>query len=175
MSVFSTFYLLLVVLARILHCEVIFPLYFAGDNLRLYKYLFHWNFPDLIIHQRYLYFKIAILLELKFLFKYSKVFLISLSNLCLLFSLNVFRYLTGMVDKRTLEKYEREAKEKNRETWYTKFFWHWKLLLRNCRLLTGLVVCLLKRCHNKGSFFPSDYAGDYFLMTSKLKRKFGNI
>lgn len=29
-----------------------------------------------------------------------------------------FRYLTGMVDKRTLEKYEREAKEKNRETWY---------------------------------------------------------
>jgi len=27
-------------------------------------------------------------------------------------------YLTGMVDKRTLEKYEREAKEKNRETWY---------------------------------------------------------
>ncbi|NXF29178.1 ERF3A factor, partial [Nyctibius bracteatus] len=28
------------------------------------------------------------------------------------------KYLTGMVDKRTLEKYEREAKEKNRETWY---------------------------------------------------------
>ncbi|XP_051824877.1 eukaryotic peptide chain release factor GTP-binding subunit ERF3A-like [Antechinus flavipes] len=27
-------------------------------------------------------------------------------------------YLTGMVDKRTLEKYQREAKEKNRETWY---------------------------------------------------------
>ena len=26
--------------------------------------------------------------------------------------------LTGMVDTRTLEKYEREAKEKNRETWY---------------------------------------------------------
>ena len=26
--------------------------------------------------------------------------------------------LTGMVDARTLEKYEREAKEKNRETWY---------------------------------------------------------
>ena len=29
----------------------------------------------------------------------------------------VFRYLTGQVDKRTLEKYEREAKEKNRESW----------------------------------------------------------
>ena len=28
-----------------------------------------------------------------------------------------YRYLTGQVDKRTLEKYEREAKEKNRETW----------------------------------------------------------
>lgn len=27
-------------------------------------------------------------------------------------------YLTGMIDKRTLEKYEREAKEKNRESWY---------------------------------------------------------
>lgn len=27
-------------------------------------------------------------------------------------------YLTGQVDKRTLEKYEREAREKNRETWY---------------------------------------------------------
>ena len=33
------------------------------------------------------------------------------------FSLSL-RYLTGGVDKRTLEKYEREAKEKNRETWY---------------------------------------------------------
>ncbi|CAB1438147.1 unnamed protein product [Pleuronectes platessa] len=30
-------------------------------------------------------------------------------------------YLTGMVEKRTLEKYEREAKEKNRETWYLSF------------------------------------------------------
>lgn len=27
-------------------------------------------------------------------------------------------YLTGMVDKRTLDKYEKEAKEKSRETWY---------------------------------------------------------
>ncbi|XP_072029985.1 eukaryotic peptide chain release factor GTP-binding subunit ERF3A-like [Amphiura filiformis] len=27
-------------------------------------------------------------------------------------------YLTGQVDKRTLEKYEREAREKNRESWY---------------------------------------------------------
>lgn len=27
-------------------------------------------------------------------------------------------YLTGQVEKRTLEKYEKEAKEKNRETWY---------------------------------------------------------
>lgn len=26
--------------------------------------------------------------------------------------------LTGMVDKRTLEKYEREAREKSRESWY---------------------------------------------------------
>lgn len=27
-------------------------------------------------------------------------------------------FLTGMVDKRTMEKYEREAKEAGRETWY---------------------------------------------------------
>lgn len=27
-------------------------------------------------------------------------------------------YLTGMVDKRTLEKYEREAKDAGRESWY---------------------------------------------------------
>lgn len=27
-------------------------------------------------------------------------------------------YLTGMVDKRTLEKYEKEAKEQGRESWY---------------------------------------------------------
>lgn len=26
--------------------------------------------------------------------------------------------LTGMVDKRTLDKYEREAREKSRESWY---------------------------------------------------------
>ena len=30
----------------------------------------------------------------------------------------LYRYLTGQVDKRTLEKYEREAREKNRESWY---------------------------------------------------------
>jgi len=27
-------------------------------------------------------------------------------------------FLSGMVDKRTLDKYEREAKEKNRGSWY---------------------------------------------------------
>ena len=30
---------------------------------------------------------------------------------------NACRYLMGQVEKRTLEKYEREAKEKNRESW----------------------------------------------------------
>ena len=33
---------------------------------------------------------------------------------------SLFRYLTGQVDKRTLEKYEKEAKEKNRESWYVE-------------------------------------------------------
>lgn len=28
------------------------------------------------------------------------------------------RFLTGQVDQRTIAKYEREAKEKNRESWY---------------------------------------------------------
>jgi peptide chain release factor subunit 3 len=27
-------------------------------------------------------------------------------------------YLTGMVDKRTMEKYEKEAREAGRESWY---------------------------------------------------------
>lgn len=30
-------------------------------------------------------------------------------------------YLTGGVDSRTIEKYEREAKEKNRESWFLAF------------------------------------------------------
>merc|ERR1711871_1550322 len=30
-------------------------------------------------------------------------------------------YLTGYVDKRTIEKYEREAKEKNRDSWFLAF------------------------------------------------------
>ena len=31
------------------------------------------------------------------------------------------RFLTGMVDPRLIEKYERESKEKNRESWYLAF------------------------------------------------------
>ena len=30
-------------------------------------------------------------------------------------------FLTGGVDDRTIEKYEREAKEKNRESWYMAY------------------------------------------------------
>ncbi len=30
----------------------------------------------------------------------------------------ILRYLTGQVDKRTLEKYQNEAREKSRESWY---------------------------------------------------------
>lgn len=30
-------------------------------------------------------------------------------------------YATGMVDQRTIEKYEREAKEKNRGTWFLAY------------------------------------------------------
>jgi peptide chain release factor subunit 3 len=32
--------------------------------------------------------------------------------------LTIFSFLTGMVDKRTMEKYEQEAKELGRESWY---------------------------------------------------------
>src|SRR5438045_4000462 len=31
------------------------------------------------------------------------------------------RITTGMVDKRMIEKYEKEAKEKNRESWYLAY------------------------------------------------------
>jgi peptide chain release factor subunit 3 len=30
-------------------------------------------------------------------------------------------YLNNMVDERTIQKYEREAKEKNRESWYMAY------------------------------------------------------
>jgi translation elongation factor EF-1alpha len=30
----------------------------------------------------------------------------------------LFRFITGQVDKRTLEKYQNEAREKSRESWY---------------------------------------------------------
>jgi len=40
-----------------------------------------------------------------------------------------------MVDKRTLEKYEKEAKEKNRETWYLSW-----------ALDTNTEVCKLEFC-----------------------------
>ena len=39
-----------------------------------------------------------------------------LSDLCL-----ACRLLTGQVDERTIAKYEREAKEKNRESWYIAY------------------------------------------------------
>ena len=39
--------------------------------------------------------------------------------------------LTGMVDQRTLEKYERESKEKNRESWALSWYVVIFNLLRN--------------------------------------------
>ena len=45
-------------------------------------------------------------------------------------------YLSGMVDKRTLEKYEREAKELNRESW----FWSWALDTSNEERAKGITV-----------------------------------
>ncbi|VDL62729.1 unnamed protein product [Hymenolepis diminuta] len=45
-------------------------------------------------------------------------------------------YLTGMVDARTLEKYAKEAKEKNRETWYLS----WALDTSNEERNKGITV-----------------------------------
>ena len=39
-------------------------------------------------------------------------------ELKIILSFIYFSFLTGMVDKRTLEKYEKESKELNRESWY---------------------------------------------------------
>ena len=50
-------------------------------------------------------------------------------------------YLTGQVDQRTLEKYEREAKEKNRETWYLS----WALdtnIVSNCDVYICSYICM---------------------------------
>ena len=43
-------------------------------------------------------------------------------------------YLTGMVEKRTLEKYEREAKEKNRESW---------LVIRECVTTYIMIIIII--------------------------------
>lgn len=45
-------------------------------------------------------------------------------------------YLTGMVDKRTLEKYEKEAKEMNRDSW----FYSWALDTSNEERAKGITV-----------------------------------
>ena len=75
-----------------------------------------------------MFFKILLQLSLIRCGRLTGVFLVNLGIIlkrCELFSDagkstigGQMMYLTGMVDKRTLEKYEREAKEKNRETWY---------------------------------------------------------
>ena len=56
-------------------------------------------------------------------FIFGKSSYTDLCLVCILFFVFI-RYLTGGVDKRTLEKYEREAKEKNRESWFVviRFF-----------------------------------------------------
>ena len=52
-------------------------------------------------------------------------------------------YLTGMVDKRTLEKYEREAKEKNRETWYLS----WCMDTNSEGMIIGRFFQQIKACY----------------------------
>ena len=53
-------------------------------------------------------------------------------------------YLTGMVDKRTMEKYERDAKEAGRESWYLS----WAL---DSTPQEQSKVCLLVSCNFLGS------------------------
>ncbi|KAH9365773.1 hypothetical protein HPB48_016841 [Haemaphysalis longicornis] len=55
-------------------------------------------------------------------------------------------YLTGMVDKRTLEKYEREAKEKNRESWYLSVGTGHEPGDRAVRKRPSVVCCNLPQC-----------------------------
>lgn len=79
--------------------------------------------------------------------KINIIFQACLFSQFFLFSvLPLARYLTGMVDKRTLEKYEREAKEKNRETW-------WERLVLCCSFF---FVCFIL-CLNYQSKYRFDY------------------
>lgn len=53
-------------------------------------------------------------------------------------------YLTGMVDKRTLEKYEKEAKEAGRESWYLSWALDTNAEERaKVRLNTNVIKCPL--------------------------------
>lgn len=48
--------------------------------------------------------------------------------------------LTGMVDQRTLEKYERESKEKNRESWALSWLvmtYFWYNITKFCYVMTN--------------------------------------
>lgn len=51
--------------------------------------------------------------------------------------------LTGMVDKRTLEKYEREAREKSRESWYLS----WALDTNQEGVLCECATSFSSYCH----------------------------
>ena len=52
--------------------------------------------------------------------------------------------LTGMVDQRTLEKYERESKEKNRESWALSWY---VIISHSCYYITKLCyVMIILRC-----------------------------
>ena len=62
-------------------------------------------------------------------------------------------YLTGMVDKRTLEKYEREAKEKNRETWYLSWCMDTN---QEGERLTFASLCVPFRLYNESPFSERD-------------------
>lgn len=57
--------------------------------------------------------------------------------------------LTGMVDKRTLDKYEKEAKERSRESWYLS----WALdtnqegkSYSNSEYSRRSIICTIKFC-----------------------------
>lgn len=51
--------------------------------------------------------------------------------------------LTGMVDKRTLEKYEREAREKSRESWYLSWALDTNQEGKGSILLNSVSICLI--------------------------------
>ena len=78
--------------------------------------------------------------------------------------------LTGMVDQRTLEKYERESKEKNRESWALSWYVIYNLfiLLRKMYYVIMLFRCIDTNDEERDKGKTVEYGKAFFETEKKV-------